>query len=382
VKIVHCADTHVGFRQYNLDLREKDFADSLIEIIDATLEIGPRVFVHSGDLFHHARPSNLDVRFVAEQIMRLVSAGIEVVLTPGNHDKRPTRHDVAPHCILELLGARVFGIGSPCFSIDGVEFWGIPYVSRDVLLRFLEDAGQKARGPAVGVMHQGLYPHMPMAELYPDDLPRVFSYIALGHYHVPFRDPGGFYAYPGSPQLTDTSREQLGSQIRYIYSVEVDESGARVAPHPLKTTRPFLLVEADEAGLAPALESLRPELDGLDKKPVLVARLRVGPEFKPDLLASALSRLGLRDRLAYVMLKLERREEKAELFPAAPEGHDILLALLSGDPDALSLARAMADAGLAAEAELESGPRSAASDRQKMMEAMKEAALSALGEGG
>lgn len=53
---VHIADNHLGYRQYNLDDREKDIYDSFKLCIKKILEIKPDVVLHSGDLFNDLRP--------------------------------------------------------------------------------------------------------------------------------------------------------------------------------------------------------------------------------------------------------------------------------------------------------------------------------------
>ena len=56
VKFAHISDTHLGYRQYNLEDREFDFYESFNETIDKILEERVDFVIHTGDLFEHYRP--------------------------------------------------------------------------------------------------------------------------------------------------------------------------------------------------------------------------------------------------------------------------------------------------------------------------------------
>ena len=55
MKFAHLADTHLGYRQFGLLEREKDFY-KIDKIIDKIIE-KVQFLIHSGDLFDSARPS-------------------------------------------------------------------------------------------------------------------------------------------------------------------------------------------------------------------------------------------------------------------------------------------------------------------------------------
>ncbi|PVX27227.1 MAG: DNA repair exonuclease, partial [Candidatus Bathyarchaeum sp.] len=55
---VHAADLHLGYAQYNLDVRRKDFENVFAELVDKTIELKPDFMILAGDIFEHARPSN------------------------------------------------------------------------------------------------------------------------------------------------------------------------------------------------------------------------------------------------------------------------------------------------------------------------------------
>ena len=53
----HIADTHLGYRQFNLEEREKDFYDAFHESVDRMIAEGVELVIHAGDLFDEPRPS-------------------------------------------------------------------------------------------------------------------------------------------------------------------------------------------------------------------------------------------------------------------------------------------------------------------------------------
>ena len=63
---VHVADLHLGYMQYNLDVRREDFARAFEEVVEKTLELKPDFMIVAGDIFHHARPSNVTLEMLFE----------------------------------------------------------------------------------------------------------------------------------------------------------------------------------------------------------------------------------------------------------------------------------------------------------------------------
>ena len=106
VRIAHFADTHVGYRQYNLDEREKDIYDALDEIGDRILEEHVDIVVHCGDLFDSPRPTPQAYR-AFKRFLAKVDGKAKVFAVLGDHD-RPKSRGVAPHVLfgdqMQVLG--------------------------------------------------------------------------------------------------------------------------------------------------------------------------------------------------------------------------------------------------------------------------------------
>lgn len=360
--------------------RNEDFREAFSEIIDRTLELSPQAFVHAGDLFHRSRPSNTDILFVAKELLRLIKEGIEVMLLPGNHDKMSVKGEIAPQSILELLGAKVFGFTREkrYYTLDGVEFWGLPYMGRkEDLLGFISETGERAKSPAVLVLHQYLYPltsYQPC--LYLEEIPKVFSYCALGHWHIPWRNER--YAYPGSPEPIDLSAEQAKVRARCFYLVEIDDRGIKVEPQFLTKTRPFFYLDCREDELVEKMEQLRERMDPKGKKPMLRVKLRGGPDMRAEAaVENAILSVGLKKQ----DFMLSVIPERTALAPNQGKGgqeetfSDILERFFGNEPELISLVGIMREAVIQAEAEREFSGTQAGRDRQIFIEAAKKAAI-------
>ncbi len=64
MRLVHIADIHLGFRQYQrqtptgINQREADVALALQRVIDKIIELKPDLVLIAGDVFHTVRPPN------------------------------------------------------------------------------------------------------------------------------------------------------------------------------------------------------------------------------------------------------------------------------------------------------------------------------------
>ncbi len=109
MKIVHLADIHLGFKQYQrqtpngLNQREVDVAVAFKRAISKIIEIKPDIVLIAGDVFHNVRPSNSAILHAFLEFSRLVQAlpDSEIVMIAGNHDS-PRSTDTGS--ILRLYG--------------------------------------------------------------------------------------------------------------------------------------------------------------------------------------------------------------------------------------------------------------------------------------
>lgn len=92
MKIVHLADTHLGYSAYRktteegVNQREIDVYDAFIQCIDYVIETKPDLVLHAGDLFDTVRPTNRAITVAVQQILRLSKENIPFVVISGNHE--------------------------------------------------------------------------------------------------------------------------------------------------------------------------------------------------------------------------------------------------------------------------------------------------------
>ena len=66
MRIAHISDTHLGFRQYELQEREEDFKRAFVDAFEKIAELRPDVVVHTGDLFDYSHPPTRTLKTAME----------------------------------------------------------------------------------------------------------------------------------------------------------------------------------------------------------------------------------------------------------------------------------------------------------------------------
>ena len=283
VRIAHFADTHVGYRQYNLDEREKDIYDALDEIGDRILEEHVDIVVHCGDLFDSPRPTPQAYRAFKKFLAKL-DGKVKVFAVLGDHD-RPKSRGVAPHVLFEDQ-MQVLGVGG-CAEHQQVKVGGrdvlvaglsnLSRTYRPLLLEELKKlAGLQLNG-ALGVLllHEGIDKFLPFegaSELSLDEIPRNFSYVAMGHLHQRIKASlgEGELAYPGSSEIisrTEISSWQKSGKGFFIVDLEGDD--VEVRDVNLECIRPQVEAKLSYAHLEVGVGELVKKLEGMAKLPLV-----------------------------------------------------------------------------------------------------------------
>ena len=92
MKILHVADTHLGFSAYRkttqdgINQREIDIYNAFEQFIDYAINTKPDIIIHAGDLFDNVRPNNRAITFAINQIVKLSKNKIPIVIISGNHE--------------------------------------------------------------------------------------------------------------------------------------------------------------------------------------------------------------------------------------------------------------------------------------------------------
>jgi len=205
VRIAHISDTHLGYRQYNLDERENDFYEAFNEAIDKALEERADILIHSGDLFDSPLPP-IKALYTLKNVLNRIEGKMKIFTVLGDHDT-PKRRGMPPHTLFDIP---ILGIGKlEWVEVDGILIAGISNLRLgDYLKKELSkfDAVAEKYRNSVLIAHQAIEKHLPFEgayELKEDDLPRRASYYAFGHLHsrILERFGEGWFAYSGSTEI-------------------------------------------------------------------------------------------------------------------------------------------------------------------------------------
>ena len=265
MRIVHLADLHLGFRQYQrqtergLNQREADVAVAFRKAIDKIIDIKPDVILIAGDVFHAVRPTNPAILHAYLQFARLRESLPDaiVVMVAGNHDTPRTTETGWLLRLFGSLGITVVEEEPKHLRFGDLSIFAVPSVSPPQSLRFEPDEGA---GYKVLLFHNllddvavRLGPHARSA--HNSSLrainPEAWDYVAMGHYHVYDRlAPNAFYS--GAIEYTSSNiwgevDEEKKKGIRGKGFIEYDLASRTHKFHPLPLARRVVDIRQIEA---------------------------------------------------------------------------------------------------------------------------------------
>jgi len=197
LRIVHLADSHLGFSSYSrLDQHGQNRIEEMVysgfnQAVEKIVQIHPDAVVHAGDVFHHVRPKIKPLVIFQRGLQRLNEAGIPVIVISGNHDAPKSYSQTSPFRLFDgLQGVYIAQrYQYERFEVGGYNFHCIPFClePQDYLDEFQKI---ERKGRDVLVMH-GLVESLKNRkmrsvgehELNDSLLKSDFDYIALGHFH-------------------------------------------------------------------------------------------------------------------------------------------------------------------------------------------------------
>jgi DNA repair exonuclease SbcCD nuclease subunit len=203
VRIAHFSDTHLGYRagsrfdpETSRNQRSIDTDHAFTRTIDDIIARQPDGAIHSGDVFHHARPTWQSLRHFIRQMRRLEMAGIPTLVIAGNHDTPRIRTGGSAYSVLELAlpGIRFVTDYADIHDVDtfgalDLHVHAIPHgalTNPDPVVASVLHGKRNVlvtHGAAPGVLPAGLFTEPGEQELGAHLLDRDFDYIALGHIH-------------------------------------------------------------------------------------------------------------------------------------------------------------------------------------------------------
>jgi len=279
---IHVSDLHLGYMQYGLEERFKDYAVTFMKVADYAIEHQVDFMLISGDLFDK-RNINAPTYLQAYEILeKLRQNNIPVIAIEGNHDIAYARNK---HGWLQILEAQELlklikikrqdkdiKIMGDYKELNNVRIFGMRFIgssTRPELDRISKEItivnNRKGRARyTILMMHFGMEGQLkreiageiPYQALLP--LKDSIDYLALGHYHMQY-EYGNWVFNPGSPDMI--SMEEYGCQKGFYH---VHDGRAELVTID---TRPVFKFDLDVSTIQTVPELYDEIKDTLSKKP-------------------------------------------------------------------------------------------------------------------
>ena len=293
----HISDTHLGLQQYGLEEREQDIYDSFNQAIDISIKDHVDFVIFAGDIFHTPNPSGAAILQMANALKRLKQNSIESFFILGEHDISRMRATPVPYVYHNLEFSKYVGRGEPVYHND-VMIAGFDKIRKNEISTFeekfrgIDTLAKQHNGHKILVLHQGITEINQFAgELNSSDLPKNFTYYAMGHLHdkfvKQFDQLGGPLAYPGSTEMTTS--EGIKETEKGFF--EVDISSQEAKPNWIKLdTRPQFSTKIESEDLDAAISAILEKISAFDKKPIVEIKI-IGKDIERDVVQTKISQI-------------------------------------------------------------------------------------------
>lgn len=259
-RVLHTADTHLGYRQYHRKERQKDFNDAFSQIIQAAISKDVDAVIHAGDLFHDSRPNADTFLTVVTELRTLKANNIPFLLVVGNHDD--TRNSQWADILQRMdLAQR---LGSEPTIIDDTAFYGIDYVPATRRAQLDYQYPDHNADYAALVAHGGFEPlsiHDDWnAEHIIGTSNITFDALLLGDDHTPKTDTikNTLATYPGSTERT--AHDQRAPRQYNLIEFGGFTDGVTIDEIELDT-RPFIYIDKTELDADDTAREIRDAID-------------------------------------------------------------------------------------------------------------------------
>jgi DNA repair exonuclease SbcCD nuclease subunit len=255
LRFVHISDTHLGYRQYGLSERLKDWSIATRESIDYAILNKADCVVHSGDLFNSNKVDHTSLIHAIEMLRALKEAEIPFFVIDGNHDRRKGSQTHTALDVLQRLDLCRYlapvgrTLAGAVDEIKGTQIVGLGYHGAYLRSRLVDFCEQMPEGRNVVLLHAGVshYGEGSHPEITPDELEILRSktaYLALGHYHNKFRINDWIFN-PGSPEYYRFS--DYGIE-RCFYDVRIQNGIPDVLEVKVHNVRRMVNISAEHPG--------------------------------------------------------------------------------------------------------------------------------------
>ncbi len=293
----HISDIHLGLVQYNSEERELDIYDAFHQAIDISIKDHVDFVIFSGDIFHIPTPSGTAIIHMANALKLLKQNNIDSFFILGEHDISRIRGTPVPYVFHNLEFSKYIGQGEPVYYKD-LLLVGFDKIRRSEMSSFekrfeeIDNIAKKHQGHRILVMHQGINEINKFAgELNSTDLPKNFTYYAMGHLHdhvvKNFSHLGGPVAYPGSIELTNS--EGIKETKKGFYQVDISSTEAKPSWIELNT-RPQFSIKTTSTDISKTIDEVLEKIKSKPKKPIVELKIE-SENVEQEIIQAQISRL-------------------------------------------------------------------------------------------
>ena len=318
----HISDTHLGLQQYGLEEREQDIYDSFNQAIDISIKDHVDFVIFAGDIFHTPNPSGAAILQMANALKRLKQNSIESFFILGEHDISRMRATPVPYVYHNLEFSKYVGRGEPVYHND-VMIAGFDKIRKNEISTFeekfreIDTLAKQHNGHKILVLHQGITEINQFAgELNSSDLPKNFTYYAMGHLHdkfvKQFDQLGGPLAYPGSTEMTTS--EGIKETEKGFFEVDISSQEAKSNWIKLDT-RPQFSTKIEAKDLDASISAILEKISTFDKKPIVEVKI-IGKNIDRDILKTKISQII--SKTLHCSLKMFQSEDASSVLLNRP----------------------------------------------------------------
>ena len=293
----HISDIHLGLVQYNSEERELDIYDAFHQAIDISIKDHVDFVIFSGDIFHIPTPSGTAIIHMANALKLLKQNNIDSFFILGEHDISRIRGTPVPYVFHNLEFSKYIGQGEPVYY-KGLLLVGFDKIRRSEMSSFekrfeeIDNIAKKHQGHRILVMHQGINEINKFAgELNSTDLPKNFTYYAMGHLHdhvvKNFSHLSGPVAYPGSIELTNS--EGIKETKKGFYQVDISSTEAKPSWIELNT-RPQFSIKTTSTDISKTIDEMFEKIKSNPKKPIVELKIE-SENVEQEIIQAQISRL-------------------------------------------------------------------------------------------
>ena len=293
----HISDTHLGLVQYGSEEREDDVYRAFNQAVDTSIKDHVDFVIFSGDIFHVPNPNGTAIVQMANALKRLKQNKIDSFFILGEHDISRIRTTPIPYVYHNLEFSKYIGLGNP-LEYKNILLVGFDKIRKNEMPAFeekfvdIDKIAKNHSGHKILVMHQGITEFNKFAgELLSTDLPKNFTYYAMGHLHEHdikhFSHLNGPIAYPGSIELTTS--EGIKETEKGFFEVDISTQEATPNWIKLDTRQQFSFkIRYDE--ISKSIDEICKKIGIPERKPIVELKIE-GEDIETDIIQAQISRL-------------------------------------------------------------------------------------------